>query len=133
MLKIILKKSEKINRHYNLFAHNVSSDCNTQLGLMTHLINDKILTDMLTKKDINGEYPVGSVDNISIYYNLFDTQDFYLSFYNTIFDDYWLDICEKKYGQSDFVFDEEIPVLKFSKANIEEVLRSWEKLKNFDH
>ena len=24
-------------------------------------------------------------------------------------------------------------MLKFSKANIEEVLRSWEKLKNFDH
>ena len=132
MIKLIFKLSEKIECHYNLFADKVPPNSKSQLDLMIDIIHKRILTDMLTKNSF-GEYMVGDLNNIWVNYNLFDAQDYYISFYDSTNNDDWLDVCEKKYGERELILDPEMPLLHFSKENIEEVLRSWEKLQNFDH
>lgn len=120
MFIIIAKKIIAQNRiFYEPIFNNIPAKSMNQLALLIRLWNEKNFSNIQKNQD-SDEY-----NGILIRYNFFKKSDSYVIFYDSGLDDYWENVCSKKYGQEGFVWDEEIPMLKFSKKNFEHILHIW--------
>ncbi|MBI2344445.1 hypothetical protein HYV10_00025 [Candidatus Dependentiae bacterium] len=123
MFIIIAKKIVVQNRiFYEPIFNNIPAKSMNQLALLIQLWNEKVFSNIQENQD-SDEY-----NGILIRYNLFKKLDSYIIFYDSGLDDYWESVCNKKYGQEGFVWDEETPMLKFSKNNFKHISHIWKKL-----
>ena len=132
MITLITQKSTKKEYWHNSIFDNIPSDRCCQLDIMISIINAQILTTIILQKNYKEKDKVGKFNGIDILYEDSDFGKFYIAFYDTILDSVWEKECEKKYGEPCFVYDEETPMLRFSKENFEHTLRFWETVKDSD-
>lgn len=128
MIKIIAEKNHWNNKnHYQVIFSSTTQEDKDQLSLLIDLWNDRIFSDIKQGQDVE-EY-----NGILIKYNLFNLKNYYVIFYNSqLWDDYWENVCEQKYGVKEFVWDEDVPMLKFSEKNFKEILNFWQQYANND-
>jgi hypothetical protein len=125
MITIIAQKSLTSELKYTTIGNDISSDSWSQIELMINIFNSSILTELIAQESNKSKYKIGEFNAILIRYEDLTIDGLYIGFYDTILDDFWENFCEKKYGIEGFVWDEQTPMLRFSKINFEHVLKKW--------
>lgn len=126
MLTIITKQSSEDPFSYETLYDNRIVDSYNQLHMVSALIRYKTLND-----EKNGIIPESTYDDLYILHGEERCgHDYYIAFYHPLLDSYVEEMCEKRYGEKGFVFDDQTPMLRFTKENFEHILATWNNIKD---